>query len=106
MCFSSMSSFSSKSAIVLATFNIRPYPLALNPNLSNAFCIISLDFKFSLQYILLRLGVNSELENMPCFLYLSSCIFLALFTLSLISSDVSTLSVLSNFCYFTGVTST
>ena len=46
----------------------------------------------NLQYLSTNLGVSSELENIEYSLYLSSCTFLASFTLFLISSEVSIFS--------------
>ena len=57
-----MFSFSSKSAIVLATFKILPCALALRPNVSNAFFNICFSFSPNLQYFSIKVGVNCEFE--------------------------------------------
>ena len=49
-----ISFFPSKSAIVLATFSILLYALALNPNFSNDISNIFLHSEFNLQYFSIR----------------------------------------------------
>ena len=96
---------SAKSAIVLATFNILPYALALKPSFSKDKLSILFPASSNLQYFSISFGVSWEFEYIFSSLYLFCCIFLALSTLVFISFDVSIFSLLSNLLYFTGVTS-
>ena len=61
-CFWDISVCASKSAIVLATFNILPYALGLNPNFLNAFSKIILEALFNLQNFSMSFGVNPAFE--------------------------------------------
>ena len=53
----------SKSAIVLATFKILQYALALKPNLSKALSNTFLQSLVSLQYLFIRDGDSSAFEK-------------------------------------------
>ena len=57
----------SKSAIVLAIFNILIYALALNPNCLKALSNIFLDSFDKIQYFLINSVDNSEFEKIPYF---------------------------------------
>ena len=73
MCSSSISVLLSKSAIVLATFSILPYALALSPNFSNAFSNIFFPLFVNLQYFSINFGVSSEFDTIVLSsLYLSN----------------------------------
>ena len=92
--------------MVLATFKILLYALALNFKLLNALFNKALLLSSKTQYFSINFGVSSLFETISKFLYLSICIFLALLTLFLICSEVSIFSVFSSFSYFIGCTST
>lgn len=71
-CLGCMSLLASMSAIVLETFKILVYPLALILNLLNACCKISSPFESNLQYLSTLFPVNCEFVTIPKSLYLSS----------------------------------
>ena len=84
-----MFSDESKSAMVLASFNNLSYALADKLNfLTASFKMLEL-VSSRIQNFLINLGVSSEFVYIPSPLYLSSWIFLAFTTRSLICSEDS-----------------
>lgn len=96
----------SKSAIVLATFNILLYALALKPSVSKALFRRLSDSLFVLQYLEIYLPESSEFVMIPISLYLSFWILHAFIILFLISDEDSSSFVFFKSSYFTGETST